>query len=317
VGPVREDYSEDGNAWKYVSHDQARSRAYKWGEDGLGGICDDRQRLCFALALWNERDPILKERLFDLTKGEGNHGEDVKELYFYVDGTPTHSYMKHLHKYPQAAFPYRDLIETKRVRSREEFEYELLDTGVFNARAGAIRGWHGERPLAAGECRLRKIDGPRRVDWRHIAVRPQPVDHGKTGCIHPQEWTQLRLAPSLSRAASPPPIRRGYSLDQGGPGAQGRRGQIRQQSRTFTALGDAARPPYLTPRLYWAKARARSRCRTSRKPCSTASSPRRISWHGKGHRRRPMRIARCSPTSRSTLPMLRRRVGSSDLVACA
>ncbi len=131
-GTVREDYSEDGNAWDYFTHDQSRSRAYRWGEDGLGGICDDKQRLCFALALWNERDPILKERLFGLTNGEANHGEDVKEYYFYIDSTPTHSYMKYLYKYPQREYPYRDLIETNRKRSREEFEYELLDTGIFN-----------------------------------------------------------------------------------------------------------------------------------------------------------------------------------------
>ena len=131
-GTVREDYSQDGNAWSYFSHDQSRSRAYRWGEDGLGGICDDKQRLCFAIALWNERDPILKERLFGLTNSEGNHGEDVKEYYFYLDSTPTHSYMKYLYKYPQAEFPYNNLIETNQQRSREEFEYELLDTGVFD-----------------------------------------------------------------------------------------------------------------------------------------------------------------------------------------
>ena len=131
-GTVREDYSEDGDAWNYFTHDQSRSRAYRWGEDGLGGLCDDKQRLCFALALWNERDPILKERLFGLTNNEGNHGEDVKEYYFYLDSTPTHSYMKYLYKYPQREFPYRDLVETNRSRSREEFEYELLDTGIFD-----------------------------------------------------------------------------------------------------------------------------------------------------------------------------------------
>jgi hypothetical protein len=130
-GTVREDYSDDGNAWDYFSHDQSRSRAYRWGEDGLAGISDDKQRLCFSLALWNERDPILKERLFGLTNSEGNHGEDVKEYYFYIDSTPTHSYMKYLYKYPQREFPYRDLVETNRRRSREEMEYELLDTGVF------------------------------------------------------------------------------------------------------------------------------------------------------------------------------------------
>jgi hypothetical protein len=131
-GTVREDYSTDGNAWDYFSHEQSRSRAYRWGEDGLGGISDEEQRLCFAIALWNERDPILKERLFGLTNSEGNHGEDVKEYYFYLDSTPTHSYMKYLYKYPQREFPYRDLVETNRRRSRDEFEYELIDTGVFD-----------------------------------------------------------------------------------------------------------------------------------------------------------------------------------------
>jgi hypothetical protein len=131
-GTVREDYSEGGNAWDYFSHDQARSRAYRWGEDGLAGISDDQQRLCFALALWNGNDPILKERLFGLTNSESNHGEDVKEYYFYLDSTPTHSYMKYLYKYPQAAYPYSNLVETSRRRSRQEFEYELLDTGVFD-----------------------------------------------------------------------------------------------------------------------------------------------------------------------------------------
>jgi hypothetical protein len=130
-GTVREDYSENGNAWDYFSHDQSRSRTYRWGEDGLGGISDDQQRLCFALALWNEKDPILKERAFGLTNSEGNHGEDVKEYYFYLDSTPTHSYMKYLYKYPQREFPYRDLLETNKRRTREELEYELLDTGAF------------------------------------------------------------------------------------------------------------------------------------------------------------------------------------------
>jgi hypothetical protein len=130
-GTVREDYSIDGNAWDYFSHDQARSRAYRWGEDGLGGISDNHGVLCFALALWNGRDPILKERLFGLTNSEGNHGEDVKEYYFYLDSTPTHSYMKCLYKFPQSAYPYEDLIRTNRGRSRNELEYELLDTGIF------------------------------------------------------------------------------------------------------------------------------------------------------------------------------------------
>src|ERR1700756_1467787 len=130
-GTVREDYSQDGNAWSYFSHDQARSRAYHWGEDGLAGLCDDKQQLCFALALWNGRDPILKERLFGLTNSEGNHGEDVKEYYFYLDSTPTHSYMKYLYKYPQSEFPYNDLLEENRRRDKRQPEFELLDAGMF------------------------------------------------------------------------------------------------------------------------------------------------------------------------------------------
>jgi hypothetical protein len=131
-GTVREDYSATGNAWDSFSHDQARSRAYRWGEDGLAGISDDKQRLCFALALWNGRDPILKERLFGLTNGEGNHGEDVKEQYYYLDCTPTHSYMKYLYKYPQSAYPYDELVQTNRRRGPRDREYELLDTKAFD-----------------------------------------------------------------------------------------------------------------------------------------------------------------------------------------
>jgi Mannosylglycerate hydrolase MGH1-like glycoside hydrolase domain len=131
-GTVREDYSPGGTAWDWFSHDHARSRAYRWGEDGLGGISDRHQFICFALALWNERDPILKERLFGLTGNEGNHGEDVKEYYFYLDSTPTHSYMRYLYKYPQAEFPYRRLVEENRRRGRDALEFELIDTGVFD-----------------------------------------------------------------------------------------------------------------------------------------------------------------------------------------
>jgi hypothetical protein len=131
-GTVREDYSDNGDAWNYFNHDQARSRAYHWGEDGLAGVSDDQQRLCFSIALWNGQDPILKERVFGLTNSEANHGEDVKEYYFYLDSTPTHSYMKYLYKYPQAEFPYLKLIETNRRRGRLDPEYELLDTGIFD-----------------------------------------------------------------------------------------------------------------------------------------------------------------------------------------
>jgi hypothetical protein len=131
-GTVREDNSPGGDAWNYLTHDAARAWAYRWGEDGLAGVCDDHQLLCFALALWNGRDPILKERLYGLTNSEGNHGEDVKEYYFYLDSTPTHSYMKYLYKYPQAAFPYTQLVNANRARSRNDMEYELMDTGVFD-----------------------------------------------------------------------------------------------------------------------------------------------------------------------------------------
>ncbi|MGH7624677.1 MAG: MGH1-like glycoside hydrolase domain-containing protein, partial [Gemmatimonadaceae bacterium] len=130
-GTVREDYSPNGAAWEYLPHDAARSRAYRWGEDGLAGVSDDGQLLCLAVALWNGRDSILKERLFGLTNSEGNHGEDVKELYYYLDATPTHSYLKMLYKYPQLAYPYAGLVDENRRRSRDQPEFELIDTGIF------------------------------------------------------------------------------------------------------------------------------------------------------------------------------------------
>src|SRR5438552_4862656 len=131
-GTVREDYSATGDAWDYFPHDHARSRAYRWNEDGIAGICDRHQRICFALALYNDADPILKERMFGLTGSEGNHGEDVKECYYYLDSTPTHSYMAYLYKYPQRAFPYDKIVEENRRRTRSDTEYELLDTGIFD-----------------------------------------------------------------------------------------------------------------------------------------------------------------------------------------
>src|SRR5882672_6160433 len=131
-GTVREDYSPGGSAWEYLPHEHARSKAYRWNEDGIAGICDRHQKICFALALWNTHDPILKERLFGLTGNEGNHGEDVKEYYFYLDSTPTHSYMKYLYKYPQTEFPYGQLVAENRQHGKNQPEFELLDTGIFN-----------------------------------------------------------------------------------------------------------------------------------------------------------------------------------------
>ncbi|MBO9637912.1 MAG: glucosidase, partial [Siphonobacter aquaeclarae] len=131
-GTVREDYSSNGDAWNFFTHDMARSRAYRWGEDGIGGISDNKGHICLAFAFWNHKDGILKERLFGLTNPESNHGEDVKELYYYVDSTPTHSYMKMLYKYPQQAFPYSKLLDENRRRNRTQPEYELMDTGIFD-----------------------------------------------------------------------------------------------------------------------------------------------------------------------------------------
>src|SRR6185295_9283384 len=131
-GTVREDYSPGGDAWEYYPHDHARSRAYRWGEDGIGGISDRGQHLSFSLALWNGKDPILKERLFGLTNSEGNHGEDVKEIYYYLDATPTHSYLKMLYKYPQREFPYPQLLDENRRRGMDQPEFDLIDTGIFD-----------------------------------------------------------------------------------------------------------------------------------------------------------------------------------------
>src|SRR5690349_23620504 len=131
-GTVREDYSANGDAWNYITHDMSRSKAYRWGEDGIAGISDDKQRICFAIALWNGKDEILKERLFGLTPAYGNHGEDVKELYYYLDNTPTHSYMKYLYKYPQQEYPYAWLVDENKRRTRNDPEFELIDTGIFD-----------------------------------------------------------------------------------------------------------------------------------------------------------------------------------------
>jgi hypothetical protein len=173
-GTVREDYSDNGDAWSYFSHDQARSRAYHWGEDGLAGFSDDKQQLCFALALWNGRDPIIKERLFGLTNSEANHGEDVKEYYFYLDSTPTHSYMKWLYKYPQGEYPYWDLVSTNRRRSHPRRDLEAAghrDREVTSSRRFCSNREHRRRrqirqkhPKATGGFRGSGFGGFR--DWR-------------------------------------------------------------------------------------------------------------------------------------------------------
>src|SRR5213594_3455807 len=199
-GTVREDYSPHGNAWGYLPHDHARSRAYRWGEDGIAGISDDQQRLCLSLAMWNGKDPILKERLFGLTNSEGNHGEDAKELYYYLDATPTHSYLKMLYKYPQREFPYGRLVEENRRRGKDQQEFELLDTGIFDddryfdvfveyAKAGPedilIKVTVSNRGPEAANLRLLPTvwfrntwswgDSTRRLELRQARLAPNPV----------------------------------------------------------------------------------------------------------------------------------------------
>src|SRR5438552_1362131 len=209
-GTVREDYSEFGTAWEYFPHDQARSRACRWGEDGIGGFGVDQLLLCLGLALWIGRDPILKERLFGLTNSEGNHGEDVKELYYYLDGTPTHSYMRMLYKYPQAAFPYTQLVEENRCRGRAEPEFELIDTGVFaNNRYFDVEIEYAKADVddiliqltvhnrAAGPATLHVLPqlwARNTWSWKPDSMRPQLVARADASVSvdHPQ-FPQLRL----------------------------------------------------------------------------------------------------------------------------
>ena len=206
-GTVREDYSDNGDAWSYFSHDQARSRAYRWGEDGLAGISDDKQRLCLALALWNERDPILKERLFGLTNSEGNHGEDVKEYYFYLDNLPTHSYQRWLYKYPQAEFPYNDLVAVNRGRSRHEQEYELaghrhLRRGpLLRRRGGAREGRAGRHHLP--HHRVQPLDAGGRTARAAHAVVPQHLVVGRRPAEAAARRERVRLSRRAGRACRP------------------------------------------------------------------------------------------------------------------
>ena len=271
-GTVREDYSADGDAWNYFTHDQARSRAYRWGEDGLAGISDDHQVLCFALALWNGQDPILKERAFGLANSEGNHGEDVKEYYFYLDSTPTHSYMKYLYKYPQAAYPYDDLVATNRSRGKHEPEYELLDTGVFDdnryfdvfveyAKAGARRragAHHRQQPRAR----------------RGAAARA-------ANAVVPQHLVGSRAA-ARSRVLT--------RLDAGGPG-DGARAPHR-----CAVPGIAGR---LLPACRWpGRSCCSPRTRPTTRGCSAARMPRPTSR---------MRFTACSSTATALRSTLRSR----------
>ena len=210
-GTVREDYSENGDAWNFFTHDQARSRAYRWGEDGLAGISDDKQRLCFALALWNGKDPILKERLFGLTNSEGNHGEDVKEYYFYLDSTPTHSYMKYLYKYPQAAFPYADLVETNRRRTRER-------DGVRAARHRRLQ----RRPLLR---RLRGVRQGRRrkTSWCKITAVNRGPDAAELHLLPTlwfrNDWSAWIAESNRAAAEAEPQAGRGAGRHERGRGS--------------------------------------------------------------------------------------------------
>src|SRR5262245_949904 len=195
-GTVREDYSASGSAWDYLPHDHARSRAYRWGEDGILGISDNHQRLCFALAVWNERDPILKERYFGLTGPEGNHGEDVKEYYFHLDATPTHSHMKGLYKYPQREYPYAWLVEKNRRRSRRDREFELLETDVFDKN----RYFDVTAEYAKADCDDILI----RITATNRGPEPAPLHLlPKLWFRHSWSWEQGARRPRLSREAGP------------------------------------------------------------------------------------------------------------------
>lgn len=195
-GTVREDYSATGNAWEYFDHDQARSRAYRWNEDGLGGICDEAQNLCFSLALWNGVDPILKERAFGLTGNQGNHGEDVKEYYFYLDATPSHSYMRYLYKYPQAAYPYQNLVEENVRRSRQDPPFNLLDTGIFED----SRYWDVEVRYAKAnpeEIHIRIIASNRGPDTQTLHILPTLLFRNTWS------WGDELVKPNLTEVKAP------------------------------------------------------------------------------------------------------------------
>ena len=244
-GTVREDYSENGDAWNYFPHDQARSRAYRWGEDGLAGISDDQQRLCFALALWNGKDPILKERLFGLTNSEGNHGEDVKEYYFYLDCTPTHSYMKYLYKYPQAAFPYDDLVDDQprpgpartRVRAARHRRVRRgpLLRRVRGVRQGVARGHpdpdHRPQPRPGAGDAAPPADAL--VPQRLVLARRRR--HGPVFArwhrTRPAGWSRCRIAISGSATSS----RRARPTAVHGERNQHRAALRRAQSRRLTS----------------------------------------------------------------------------------
>ena len=312
---MREDYSDDGDAWSYFSHDDARSRAYRWGEDGLAGQSDEHQRLCFALAFWNEQDPILKERLFGLTNSEGNHGEDVKEYYFFLDNLPTHAYQRWLYKYPQAAYPYADLVATNAARSRHEQEYELLDTGVFDGdryfdievEYAKARSRGPPVPGHRAQPRRRRRADPRAADAvvpQHVvvpAVHHQAVtDHGRTvdgAGRPPRARARCTSTPTSGRRCCSATTRRT-------PPACGRRRTCRRTRRTAspTTSSTARRPSTRRARApRWPPtsgsssrpAGRRRRWCASTREAATSAVPRRC-------RRAVRRAAARRPTSSTT-----------------
>ena len=321
-GTVREDYSADGSAWNYFPHDHARSRAYRWGEDGLLGICDRECRLCFALALWNGRDPILKERLFGLTGPEGNHGEDVKECYFYLDSTPTHSYMKALYKYPQAEFPYARLVEENRRRGRTEPEFELLDTGVFDENryfdvfVGIRQGLAGRHPDPdhRGQSRARSGAAAPAADAlvsQHLVVGL----HARRLLAEAAASGRPRTERSLADHATPGPLPpRGQSRS---PTAQRRSCSSRTTRRTHARLfGGAERATVRQGRLPRVRRQRPARTRSIRKRPGTKAAAHyrlQIPAGGRGDAAAPP-VAEEEAPAAAVRPGVRRR---SSPIACA
>ena len=267
-GTVREDYSADGNAWEYFTYEDARSRAYRWSEDGLAGICDRNQKLCFALAVWNGHDPFIKERMFGLTNGEGNHGEDVKEYYWYADATPTASWLSWLYHYPQAAFPYARLREENAKRSRKEREFELCDTGIFD------------------DGRYWKIG----VDY----AKESPFDL----CIR----IRIRnVGPEAAKLVVLPTLwyRNRWSWDIGAPAAGDRRGRIADRDAAFATATDEIRRALAACRRPRSERRsARAALLRERNECRAPVRRRAANSLPEGWNQRPRRVGSADSQSR-------------------